>query len=462
MTKISTGEAVSRDMLRYLVILLDCSQKMETTDFSPDRMTFIKQALVSFIREFFDQNPLSRLGVVLTKNGKAHILCEPDSSCEEVLEHLSPEINCSGEPSLQNGLQSVLNSFKTVPSYGSKEVLIVYGNTKTCDPGNIYSTIGTLKQDRVKCSVISLDVEMHLLKVIAHETNGTHNVALNEEHCNSLLQYFTVPSPSRSANLTIKKSPHIRIKQENTEKSTSRAFLIKIGFPTTLSTSSSSDLSTLDPQSLTSLHIQPSQQSQIASPEFSGIKSSSIQKTSVSSDQLQQKAHQTNSLLSICPQCLSVTHSIPSDCSVCGLFLIAAPHLARSNHHLFPVASFDKQSYSSSSVLSAASSYSKESDDQKDKDMLDSDNLSWAVSDSKKCFGCQSRFVEEEEVFQCPKCQKIYCKDCDFYIHSLFYFYPFYELMDFFFKIKYMIYSIKLLKLTFSCSQILSITVHPV
>eukprot|EP00957_Ditylum_brightwellii_P188003 14313325-Ditylum_brightwellii.AAC.1 len=42
----------------------------------------------------------------------------------------------------------------------------------------------------------------------------------------------------------------------------------------------------------------------------------------------------------VCPRCKAKASDLPTDCTVCGLKLVLAPHLARSFHHLFPVPPF--------------------------------------------------------------------------------------------------------------------------
>lgn len=42
----------------------------------------------------------------------------------------------------------------------------------------------------------------------------------------------------------------------------------------------------------------------------------------------------------ICPQCCGKLCELPADCATCGLTLMSAPHLARSYHHLFPLAPY--------------------------------------------------------------------------------------------------------------------------
>jgi transcription initiation factor TFIIH subunit 2 len=43
----------------------------------------------------------------------------------------------------------------------------------------------------------------------------------------------------------------------------------------------------------------------------------------------------------LCPRCMSKVCDVPTDCDICGLMLVSAPHLARSYHHLFPVKPYD-------------------------------------------------------------------------------------------------------------------------
>ena len=38
-----------------------------------------------------------------------------------------------------------------------------------------------------------------------------------------------------------------------------------------------------------------------------------------------------------CPRCRARLCDVPTDCPICGIMVVSAPHLARSFHHLFPV-----------------------------------------------------------------------------------------------------------------------------
>ncbi|KAL7059423.1 hypothetical protein AAHC03_013475 [Spirometra sp. Aus1] len=44
-----------------------------------------------------------------------------------------------------------------------------------------------------------------------------------------------------------------------------------------------------------------------------------------------------------CPRCRAVYCELPIECTVCGTTLVAAPHLARAYHHLFPLPNFREE-----------------------------------------------------------------------------------------------------------------------
>lgn len=46
-----------------------------------------------------------------------------------------------------------------------------------------------------------------------------------------------------------------------------------------------------------------------------------------------------------CPRCKARVCELPTECHICGLTLVSSPHLARSYHHLFPIAPFDEFSF---------------------------------------------------------------------------------------------------------------------
>ena len=136
--------------------------------------------------------------------------------------------------------------------------------------------------------------------------------------------------------------------------------------------------------------------------------------------------------------------SIPTDCAVCGLKLVLAPHLARSFHHLFPVSRFvevpqlQQQEIQDSTVVSSGSVRAAPSKTKLDGKLLvnsqDDDRCCYAclrpltvtpsnrnkkaVSPSKGTVNNLQQQQEELLRFQCPDCSNIFCIDCDAYFHE--------------------------------------------
>lgn len=63
-------------MMRHLYILLDCTEAMSVPDLKPTRFLNTIKMMQLFIEEFFDQNPISQIGLILLKNKKAEKLSE--------------------------------------------------------------------------------------------------------------------------------------------------------------------------------------------------------------------------------------------------------------------------------------------------------------------------------------------------------------------------------------------------
>lgn len=86
----------------------------------------------------------------------------------------------------------------------------------------------------------------------------------------------------------------------------------------------------------------------------------------------------------VCPNCQCVVCSIPMECPVCCVLLISGVHLARSFCGLFPIGEFVQ-----------------------------------AANAAGKCFGCnQTEFSSDAVAFHCPECKKLFCPDCDAFLHG--------------------------------------------
>lgn len=107
--------------------------------------------------------------------------------------HMLGEGKSAGELSLQNALETASRSLSQIPSYGSREVLVVTGSLSTVDPGNIFDTIAELRHNHVRVSVIGLSAEIFVCKTIADKTGGKYHVALDKEHFRNVLMAEVPP-----------------------------------------------------------------------------------------------------------------------------------------------------------------------------------------------------------------------------------------------------------------------------
>lgn len=149
-------------------------------DYKPSRMAVVAKQVEAFIREFFDQNPLSQIGLVTLKDGVAHCLTDLGGSPESHIKALMGKLGCSGDASIQNGLELVHDFLCHIPSYGHREVLILYSALSTCDPGDVLETIQKCKISKIRCSVVGLSAELYICKYLCQETGGSYSVALDE------------------------------------------------------------------------------------------------------------------------------------------------------------------------------------------------------------------------------------------------------------------------------------------
>ncbi|XP_068594423.1 general transcription factor IIH subunit 2 [Brachionichthys hirsutus] len=275
-------------MMRHLYVVIDCSRSMEDQDLKPNRLTSTLKLMETFVDEYFDQNPISQVGIIITKNKRAEKLTDLAGNPKKHIAALKKLVGtvCGGEPSVYNSLSLAVQTLKHVPGHASREILIVLSSLTTCDPANICELIKTLTSLKVRVSVIGLSAEVRVCTVLTRETGGSYHVILDEGHFKDLLMlHIKPPLASSSAECS----------------------LIRMGFPRHTLTS------------LTDRDAKPSfSMSHLDSSSGPGLTLGGY----------------------FCPQCHSKYTELPVECKVCGLTLVLAPHLARSFHHLFPLQPF--------------------------------------------------------------------------------------------------------------------------
>ncbi|XP_077097106.1 general transcription factor IIH subunit 2 [Siphateles boraxobius] len=321
-------------MMRHLFVIIDSSRSMEDQDLKPNRLTSTLKLMEYFVEEYFDQNPISQIGIIATKNKRAEKLTDLAGNPKKHIAALKKAVDstCVGEPSLYNSLNVAMQTLKHMPAHTSKEILVIFSSLTTCDPANIYELIKTLNGLKIRVSVIGLSAEVRVCTILTRETGGTYNVILDESHFKELLMQHVKPPPASSS---------------------SECSLIRMGFPQ---------------------HVIASMSDQDAKPSFS---MSHLDSTS-------------EPVLSLggyyCPQCRAKYTELPVECKVCGLTLVSAPHLARSFHHLFPLEPFQE---------TPLEEYEGE----------------------RFCEACQGE-LKDKSMFTCLACKKVFCVECDLFIHD--------------------------------------------
>lgn len=286
--KLEAQHAVIRlGVMRHLYIILDLSEAMVDQDLKPTRQICSLKLLDKFVDEFFDQNPISQLGLIITRNKRAEKISElgGNPKCHKDALKKALDIACTDEPSLVNALELACQTLKNMPSHSSREILIILGSLTTCDPGDVNLTVKVLKSYNIRCSIVGLAAELHVCKLLSKQTGGSYGVILDDSHFLDLLIEHVTPPPAAAA---------------------SASSLIRMGFP---QRRGGSDVE--GRPALCMCHLD------------SKTNNPGIMKQGY-----------------FCPQCQSKYCELPVECKACGLTLVSAPHLARSYHYFFSLDPF--------------------------------------------------------------------------------------------------------------------------
>ncbi|EFA86276.1 TFIIH subunit [Heterostelium album PN500] len=190
------AQRVRRGMQRHICLIVDLSKTLASQDMKPSRHQCLLNSSESFIKEFFDQNPISQISLIVTKNSKAEKLTELNGNPNRHITALKNTSAMEGDPSIQNSLEVAISTLSHVPKYGSREIIVIYSSLTTCDPGDLTKTIEILKNEQIRVSFIHMAAELFICKHISEQTHGTMKVVLNEEHFNECLMLHCQPPPT--------------------------------------------------------------------------------------------------------------------------------------------------------------------------------------------------------------------------------------------------------------------------
>lgn len=221
-----------------------------------------------------------------------------------------------------------------IPPFGTREVLVLLSSLTTCDPGNIADSIKATKAAALRVTLVGLSAEMYISSKIAADTGGTYRVAVSQAHLGELVLQACAPPA---------------IEMERTQPN-----LVRMAFP---------------------------------SKDADGARHAAFVGDAC--------AVATGAY--VCPVCVAKNASIPCDCHVCGITLISSPHLARSYHHLFPIATFT----------------------EKDAAALREGQACAFCCVALRPRGPSARVGQAEaQAYECTKCGSVCCADCDDFVHE--------------------------------------------
>jgi len=390
--------SLQRGMMRNVFVVLDASRAMALGDLRPSRAAAVARVMADFVAEFFDQNPLSQLGVIVASDARAEKLTElsgnPRRHVAAIAEAMRraapgpgggagaaaaragiPRVGAAPPPppggggsgggggggggdfSLQNALLTACGTLALQPRYASREVLLVHGALASRDPGAPAETLAALRRERVRVSVISLPGEVFAAQRVALETGGSYGVPEGFDALHALAMAHCAPPPRRAED----------------RDAAGAERMVRVGFPELVE----------EKAGLCACH-------RALSPRAF-----------------------------VCPQCGTRTCEIPGACAVCGVQLVSAPALARSYHHLFPTPRFAAApSAAAEAAAGAGAAAGAASGRGGGGGAMAVEDEEPAAPASTHCRACLEPLAPEEPRFVCPRCRLAVCAACDELIHE--------------------------------------------
>ncbi|KAK3314992.1 Ssl1-like-domain-containing protein [Apodospora peruviana] len=355
---------LQRGIIRHLMLVLDMSFAMADKDLLPNRYALTLNYAIAFVQEYFEQNPISQMGIVGMRDGIAVRISDMSGNRDEHIDKLREwreQKEPQGNPSLQNALEMCRGALFHAPSHGTREVLIIYGALLSSDPGDIHDTITSLITDRIRVSIVGLSAQVAICAELCSRTNGgddgKYTVALHEQHFRELFLTTTTPPVTGTAE------------QNN-------ASLLMMGFP-------SRKLAPNGQLSMCACHSRPTREGYI------------------------------------CPRCEMKVCRLPAECPICRLTLVQSTHLARSYHHLFPLRNWVEVPWAetgrSTACFACLALFPPVPHAKLKGKGKESDVAAEKTKDVKE----KTKGVSESGRYACQVCGNHFCIDCDVYCHEV-------------------------------------------
>lgn len=189
--KSSKGQYL-RPLLRRMVLVLDYSKMCLKKDLKPSRYKLISSLAERFLDLFYSSNPLSKLQVLVCRNGKAYLA----ETKKEILSQ------AEGEFSLQNSIEMSIKLMEDSGPHWSNEILIILNSLTTCDYGDLWESLPKLNEEHIRVSVVSTCAQSTAVVNLVSQTGGKSVVIGNEQGLKEAWDEFAKAGfPAHSAAL---------------------------------------------------------------------------------------------------------------------------------------------------------------------------------------------------------------------------------------------------------------------
>ncbi|OCK77294.1 TFIIH basal transcription factor complex, subunit SSL1 [Lepidopterella palustris CBS 459.81] len=380
-----------RGIIRHVVLVLDLSEAMLEKDMRPNRYITIIKYTQEYVREFFEQNPISQMSVMAMHDGLCLRVSELSGNPTDhigAIQGLRFPKNPrdvpkepKGSPSLQNALELARATLYHTPSHGTREVIIILGALLSLDPGDIHATIKSCVRDRLHVNVIGMGGRLRICQEIVGRTNAGDEsgyvVATDQESLRDLLLATTTPPVIRSTA-----AETFSGEMETTATpAESAASLLMMGFPSRIID---------NVPTLCACH-----------------------------GNLTRGGY-------TCPRCSVKICSLPATCPGCHLTVILSTHLARSYHHLFPLRLWKAVSWhkakkkGSRECVGCLSLFpDPPAEETEASNGIIADDASDSEVDDKAEEEVGQQKASESSRYQCRSCKSHFCIDCDLFCHEV-------------------------------------------
>eukprot|EP00045_Choanoeca_perplexa_P015940 m.207839 g.207839 ORF g.207839 m.207839 type:complete len:400 (-) comp17124_c0_seq3:8788-9987(-) len=335
---------VKRGMMRRVIVCLDLSRAMKDDDLPPSRIECAATQLLHFIDVFFDQNPISHLAIMGMKAGKAFVLSELSGNMSKHTDVLRPMTVSAATEDLKGeiSLQNTLDL--------CVKLLNAIPAHATREVVMLTGSLTSCDPNNVFDTIQNATLEKVRVSIISLSAQVKLHATICEETGGS---YDVVLDEHHFSELLLQHTiPPVAADKD-------QPGLIRMAFP-----------------NLIEVPI--------------------LVKADQGFVSMPQSRYQ-------CPRCLALQTDLPTECNTCKLHLVLSPHLARTFHHLFPIAPYKELAIDSTETTDDGQPPTK---------------LALRV---QRCAGCQSILSSSKagDRYKCTACQQLYCFDCESYLHDV-------------------------------------------